>query len=330
MEWFEEKFKGEMKDLYIKVKEELRHSESIRCLDEETLVSYLENKLNAKEVEAVEEHLSLCSKCNEYVITLNKINSLNWNGTLPSPPKAALNKAVGLAARKEEQPPTKIVSHLPKALVEWGTEFFMRFRSPSFSFRFATATALVSLAAVLLFINVFHDQKPSGNALLRINAKVVVNRSPVKNTVYSFSGGDAADTLSKKIGIQDGGELKPGDDFQIVLQLKREAYICVLAQSDEERPLQLFPAPQSKQLKPFMTDIEYVIPTESQYFRVEEGVRKKKLYIMATKEPVLDTTTIARLLRAGGIEKVKEELESTIIAMRVLSFAIVDDSVLSK
>jgi hypothetical protein len=325
MKWFEDKLNEEMKGLYRKVKEDLRDRESSRCLDEETLVSYLENKLNATEVKAVEKHLSLCRECNEYVVIMNRINRFEGDENLPSPPEGALNRAIGLAAKKDKQPPVKAAPHLLKALVEWGTEFFRGFRSPSFSFSFATAAVLASLAVAIVFIKITGEERPPGNALPTISAKVVASRSPLKDSAYSFSGGDAADALSKKIVIQEKGELKPGDEFQLVLQLKREACIYVFAQSDEKRPFQLFPDTKSSQPKRIMPDTEYVIPAESQYFRVADETGEENIYIIATKRPFSDTTGIANLLRAGGIKEVETELGSIIISTKALSFVIVDD-----
>ena len=61
MEMSEYKLDKQMKEAYQKIREDLKDQGAGSCLDEETLICYLEKRLAESEVDEIENHLSLCS-----------------------------------------------------------------------------------------------------------------------------------------------------------------------------------------------------------------------------------------------------------------------------
>ncbi|MFX0200118.1 MAG: DUF4384 domain-containing protein [Candidatus Hodarchaeota archaeon] len=93
--------KGYRDDLDEKIKKAAHHmkrSEHLSCPDEETLVCYLEDRLDDKERDEVESHLASCSNCCDQVIAMNRF--IHAEEEAPQVSEKAIKEAMDLVKER--------------------------------------------------------------------------------------------------------------------------------------------------------------------------------------------------------------------------------------
>jgi S1-C subfamily serine protease len=316
----EDKLDKEMKAAYQKIKKDLGSREKGNCPDEETLTSYIENKLSASEAEKIEKHLSLCDKCNEYVVVMNKTLHFEMTKELPDVPKEVVKKAMNLA---REPKPKSIEDERPtlkEKITEWLNKLFP-LPMPS---QFALGTVVAVLLIFSTLFVIYRKSPQTGEE--RVYAPFDLSASLVgKSGAPAVRG--AGKGSSGKVLIDEGeaGILHSGDSFQVTFKASQDAYIYVFIHDSKEEVSQLFPSPEIKLSNKVLKDNTYIIPSQDKWFWLDQKVGTETIYILATKIPIENTQDITSTLKTEGINKVKETLGSTLLADKTISFLHTDE-----
>ena len=324
MEMSEYKLDKQMKAAYRRIREDLKDQDTGRCVDEETLIGYVEKRLDEPEMEALENHLSLCSKCNEYVIFMYRLNQLSILEEPPHPPKAVTKRAIALDRTGRQDPPMKALRDLIGSAIEWMGMQLNRFRPPALVLATAVAVGLVVVV-------VFSVKSPRREAPVRIpsfelKTRIVTRGDVFTDTAYSYSAKGAPKALPKRaIMDEKGGLLRSGDAFQIIIRADHESHLYAFIHDNRGKVTRLFPDPLLEDAKAITTDLEYVLPSEDKWLPLDEDATPETIYMMATSTPFQDPDTITRILRTDGIEKVKHDFGSIIVSTKSFEIAQVDD-----
>lgn len=324
MEMFEDKLDKQMKEAYRKIREDLKDQAAGPCLDEETLICYLEERLAKPEVEEVEKHLSLCSKCNEYVIFMNRINQLDIEEELPHPPEELTKKTIALDRKEKKDTPVKTIPDLIGSAIDWMGMTLHRFRQASFVLATAAAVALVVL--VVLSVKSPQRESPVQSPSFELETRIVAREDAFKDAAYSYMEKSVPKARSKRVIMDEEGRLlRSGDCFQVVIKANQESYLYVFIHDSKGEVTQLFPDPSLKDTEGIMTDVEYVLPCEDKWFPMDEDSTSETMYMIATSKPFQNTDRVTKTLRTDGIKKLKDDFGSIIISTKSFKIVHADD-----
>jgi len=298
---------------YRKIKEELKNKDRGKCPDEETLVCYLERRLDESEIEEVERHLSLCSKCTDYVVTLNNVLHTGEPGEFPEVPKGIMNKAKDLVEKPEEK-------GLGSKLAGWLSNIFP-FPMPV---PVAIGSALVILLALSAVLYIYRSGQEPGKE--RVYVPFELTASLIGKSHVLMERGVPEKSFPKVL-VKDGGVLRSHDNFQVRFKTNKDAYVYILIHDSRGEVEQLFPHPEIKQSNRVTGGTEYVVPSRDKWFWLDENTGTETIYVLTTEKPVEDMQAIITTMKSSGIEKVKEVLGSNLLATRVISFKHTDDKV---
>jgi len=308
----EDKLDKEMKAAYQKIKKDLGSREKSNCPDEETLTSYIENKLSASEAEKIERHLSLCDKCNEYVVVMNKTLHFEMTKELPDVPKEVVKKAMNLAGGSKRP--------IWEKTTEWLSKLFP-LPMPS---QFALGTVVTVLLIFSVLFVVYRKGPEKGE-------EKIIAPFDLSASLIGKSGAPAVRGAGKgrpgKVLIDEGeaGVLHSGDSFQVTFKASQNAYVYVFIHDSKGEVSQLFPSPEIKLSNKVLKDNTYIIPSQDKWFWLDQKVGTETIYILATKMPIENTQDITSTLKTEGINKVKETLGSNLLSDKTISFLHTDE-----
>ncbi|MCX4243553.1 DUF4384 domain-containing protein [Paraliomyxa miuraensis] len=101
----------------------------------------------------------------------------------------------------------------------------------------------------------------------------------------------------------DGGSLRSGDEFRVVVRSDREAYVYILLMSSQGVPSQLFPLAEMGLSNPLPAGVEVAIPNDGT-FALDASPGEESLQILASTRPLTDIETRLRGLAGVGRQAV--------------------------
>jgi len=228
------------------------------------LGAYLEGRLSEKERDRIEDHLALCEKCAENIVTISEIESppSYSEETYASP--NMVRKAKGLIKPKE-------TDSILKRLSLWFTAF--------------TPMPAMAAAAVILFvgITVFYQVQTSHDPSFKSPASIKMILLARTSSGIAIRG---ETPHYKEIEVKNGGILRSGDMFKVNFKLKNEAYVYVLSLDSLGNLAKLFPDKNSIAGIKFKPNEQHTIPVKDKWFRLDDNTGKETVYLIATPKAI--------------------------------------------
>jgi len=249
------------------------------CPGDELLAAYLTGRLTQKERQRIEEHLVLCEKCTETLISFSQVESLYQSTEKNFTTEEMVKRAKGLVKPREKQ-----------ALWEKVSSWFPVFRPVP------VMVAASILLAVVVF-GIYNLYKPSLEMPPSVKFHIIA-RMPSEILIR----GTALDY--KEIEIQDGGELHSGDMFRIKFELQEEAYVYLLSLDSLGNITKLFPERDTAfpvKFKPYKTNI---FPEKEKWLRLDKNTGQEALYLLASPEAIRNIDQRIDQLRKSGIDNI--------------------------
>jgi S1-C subfamily serine protease len=313
-----ERLDEEVKSAYRRIKKGLEKKEKGKCLDEETLISYVERRLNKTDVEAVEKHLSLCSKCSEYVVVMNRVNQMGAREKLPQVSDEMIKKAKNLVKKTREGIGMKKPIKSASSIAEW----LAKMLPPLKPIPIAVGT-IAAVFLVFLIIFTMHKEGPGPGEEKASSVFELTASLTGKSHIPAVRG--APKETSGKILIDQSGVLRSGDKFQVSFKASQNSYVYVILHDSKGEISQLFPNPKVELSTKVIKDNVYVIPAKNKWFWLDENVGKETIYLLATKNPLVDTQTVMNTLKTEGIGKLQKKLGANLLATKVITIFHTDD-----
>lgn len=315
---YKDRLDEEIKSAYRRIKKSMEKKEKARCLDDETLISYVEKRLNKSEVDAAEKHLSLCSKCSEYVVVMNRVLQMDAREKLPLVPNELIKKAKSLVKKPLEGIGMKKPTKLTSGITEWIAKVF----SPLQPVPLAVGTVAVALLIAVSIFTLY--KKGQGPGEERASSVFELTASLTGEGRISAVRG-APKGASSKILIEQSGVLRSGDKFQVSFKASQDSYVYIILQDSKGEVSQLFPDQKVKQSNKVIKDNVYVVPAKDKWFWLDENVGKETIYILAVQNPLDDTKTAMNTLKTEGIEELQKKLGSNLLATKAITIFHTDD-----
>ena len=305
---------GEIKAAYRRIKKGMQKKKKSKCLDDETLISYLEKRLNKAEVEAVEKHLSLCSQCSEYVVVMNRVLQMGAREKLPQPSNEVVKKAKDLVKKPREGISMKKPTKSKGSIAEWIAKVFM----PLKPIPVAVGTVAVAL---LVVVSIFTLYKQGPGPDDEITSPFFDLTASLTGESPAFTVRGAPKGVPGKVLIEQQGVLRSGDEFQVSFNASQDTYVYLFIK-DSKGEVGLLPI--IKQPIRVIKDKKYVMPTKGKWF-LDENVGKETIYILATENPLDATESVMSTLKSSGIDKLQKTLGSNLLAAKVISILHTDE-----
>lgn len=271
-----------IKQVFSKMKE--LNPKPAKCPDEELLAVYLSGSMTEKERERIEEHLVLCSKCTESLISLSEAESSDPSTDESFSSERMIRRVKDLVKPQETIP-----------LWERVSSWFMVFRPVPVM----VATFLILVAVTFGIYNLRKPSEPVPEIPTPIMFNIIA-RMPSE----PLTRGESPDY--REVDVRDGGVLRSGDMFRIKFELQEEAYVYLLALDSLGNIARVFPSKDTELPVKVKLHETYVIPKEDEWFRLDENTGQESLYLLASTRPIQNIDQKIDKLRKSGIDKITE------------------------
>jgi len=254
------------------------------CPDEELLAAYFEGRLSQNEKDRVEEHLTLCSKCADTVISFTEEESMDYSEKESYATDDMIKKVKDMMKPQERYTLRERVS-------DWFTGF-----SP------VPAMATVSAVLIIALLSIYKLQF-SDNSLKNIPLSMRLNiiaRMPSEIQTR----GENPEYI--EVGIEEGGVLKSGNLFRISFQLQEEAYVCILSLNSQGNLTKLYPKKYMELPVKFEPQKLYFFPTGDDWLKLDDSPGREIIYLLASPEPIKGINIKIDQLKKSGIDNIKK------------------------
>ncbi|MBA7581316.1 hypothetical protein ES708_23218 [subsurface metagenome] len=179
---------------------------------------YIDQALEQKATQQVEEHLKSCSACREEHLKLKQIvSALNFVSTLPAPaPETFTQNLMTKISREEIEIQSTWLDHLKKQVT-----------IPQFSFRFAGAAAITAIFVFLAFTFLFNPSSlPGQKEAIAHQVEVTFTISGIKANQIAVAGDfNGWNTSANQLEDPDGDGIWTG---KMKLEPGRYEYMLVV------------------------------------------------------------------------------------------------------
>jgi S1-C subfamily serine protease len=307
-----------LKSAYRTIKKGLAKKNKGKCLDEETLIAYVEKRLNKAEVEEVEKHLSLCSQCSEYVVVMNRVLQMDSRKKLPQPSNEVINKAKDLVKKPREgigmKKPTKSTS----SIAEWIAKIFSHLKPVPLAVGAVVVALLIVFSISTLYKKGSGPGDEATHPYFALTASLT-GKSP------AFTARGTPKGVPGKVLIEQQGVLQSGDEFQVSFNASQDAYVYLFIK-DSKGEVGLLP--KIRQPMRVIKDNKYVIPAKDDWFWLDENVGKETIYIIATENPLDDTESVLSTLKSSSIDQLQKTLAPNLLATKVITILHTDEKLI--
>lgn len=256
------------------------------CPDDELLASYLDGGVTEEERERIEEHLVLCSKCTESLISFSEAESSYPSTEETFSSEQMVRRVKDLIKPRETIP------------------IWERMSSWFFGLRPVPVMVATSVILVAVTFGIYNLRRPSGpspelppsimfNIIARMPSEIAT-----RGTVPDY----------RQVEVQDGGVLRSGDMFRIKFELQEEAYVYLLALDSLGNLTKLFPGKDTGFPIKVKAHKTYIVPEEDGWFRLDDNTGQEMLYLLASPEALGDIDRSIDQLKKSGIDKITKIL----------------------
>ena len=298
-----------IRKIFDKMKEELSKTE--KCPDENDLVRFAEGIMDEKEVASIEEHLALCPKCCDYVISLNKVMNFSEEENLPEVPDEQMRKAIGLVEERGGHIRSKGVRIELEQIAQSIKDFFS-FNWLAQPIPVAVRSGAMALIVLLIVSTTYlYYRTPS----LGLQMEVVG-----KTSVIPTMRGKPEEEPVEKI-IKEGDTLYSNDYCRINFELEQDAYAYVLYYDSTGKLNQLYPDPAIETPHKVKGNTKHTIPKEDEnWFELDNHVGTETIFVLASKKPISDFKETFNAVKGTSKEKMVETFKSKASVVKILSF----------
>jgi len=316
-----------------------------KCPDEAELACFLEGIMDEKEAERIEEHLVLCPKCCDYLVSLNRVIHFPSEERLPEVPDEQINKICALVKDREKRygPAENIsrnLARITQSIKEWLTplekkslhlwqdvksnKFWWRLKSrPNFltGFTFdwvsqpipvAVRSGALALLVLLIVSTTFIYYQQRGR--MSVNMEVIG-----KTSVIPTRGVPAREPVEKI--IKEGDSLYSNDYCRIDFELDQDGYAYVLHYDSRGELHQLYPDSAIAIPKKIKGNTPYTIPSgENNWFQLDSHKGTETVFVLASREPIRDFNETIDTFQGKSAEEVLEVFKSKANEVKILSF----------
>lgn len=234
------------------------------CPPPETVIAYALEELPPEEKAHVQAHLSECRDCMELVLDV----------------RAARAEAQEGKQEVREGSPVAVKSW------EWLAELVGSLKNLASGLlalpRLVPAAVAVSVVLAVVGLGLYQHLKAPIGVQLDLVARTsdgLLTRGPSEEA---------------EIKIPQGGVLRSGDCFQIVLETSQEAYAYVFFQDNAGRITTLFSGK-------ILGKKRHKLPAEDDWFKLDETKGLEQVHVMAAKDPLVNLDEVVHLLAREGI-----------------------------
>jgi len=253
------------------------------CPDEELLAAYLEGRLSQDETDRVEEHLTICSKCADTVISFSEVESMDYSEKESYATDDMIKKAKNMM-KPQEMP----------SLWERVSDWFTVFRPVPVM---ATVSAMLIIAVLSIYKLQLSDNSLKNIPLsMRLN---IIARMPSEIQTR----GENPEYI--EVGIEEGGVLKSGDLFRISFQLQEEAYVYLLSLDSQGNLTKLYPEKDIGLPVKLEPEKSYFFPTGDDWLKLDDNTGQEKIYLLASPDPIKGINIKIDQLKKSGIDNIK-------------------------
>ena len=275
-----------IKQLFSKVKK-LR-PKPLLCPDEELLGTYFEGNLKPEEKGRVEEHLTICSRCIQTLISLSQLESSDSRARESLASKEALKKIRNLVPQPERQ-----------SLWEKISSWFPVVRP-------IPAMVTVSLVLAVIVFGLYELRRPYIPTLVSPS----INLNVIARIASGVGTRDVAPDY-KGMEIQNGKALHSGDMFKIKYELQEEAYVYLLSLDSLGNVTKLYPTKEEghHKAKPNQT---FMFPEEGEWLQLDEHTGQETFYLLASSVAIEDLDqkiTEVKKLGIGNLSQIFQGVE---------------------
>ena len=315
-----------------------------KCPDEAELACFLEGIMDEKEAERIEEHLVLCPKCCDYLVSLNRVIHFPSEERLPEVPDEQMRKVSALVKDKKKYSFSENISgnleRITQSIREfftplekkprhlwWGEKSnkfgqFLKLR-PNFltGFTFTWIRQPIPVAVrsgalallVLLIVSttfLYYQQGEKMGVQMEIMGKT---------SVIPTRGVPAGEPVEKI--IKEGDSLYSNDYCRINFEVDRDAYTYVLYYDSRGILHQLYPDSAIGIPQKVKGNTRYTIPTgEDDWFQLDSHSGTETVFVLASREPIRDFNETIDTFQGKSAEEALEVFKSKANEVKVLSF----------
>lgn len=276
-----------------------------KCPDEADLARFTEGIMDEKESEGIEEHLVYCSKCCDYVVSLNKVVQFQAEEDLPEVPAWQVRRVSALVEDKKKRIRKKGTTTILEDIAQSIREFF--------SFDWMTqpipvavrSGALAFLVVVVISTTFFYYRTPSLGLHMEVMGK---------------PGAISAMRGKPKI-IKEGDTLFSNDYCRINFQLEQDAYTYVIYHDSTGNLHQLYPDPALAAPQKIKANTKYTIPKEEEnWFKLDDNTGTETVFVLASKKPINGLQETFDIVQGSSKEEILEVFKDRAAVVKVLSF----------
>ena len=282
-----------------------------KCPDESDLACFEEGSLDESEREKIEKHLISCSKCCDYVVSLNKVIHFSEEERLPEIPTGQLEKASALVKGREKAVRTNDMASSLTEIIQSIKEFF------SFDWiaqPLPVAVRSGALAILLLLIVsttfIYYQQGKDVGLHMEIIGKT---------GSVATRGTPGGETIEKI--VKDGDTLYSDDYCRINFELDQDAYAYVLYYDSSGNLHQLYPDPDTETPQKVKGKMTYTIPSgENDWFQLDDRSGTETVFVLASNKPISDFKEMLGAAQGKSAEEVLDAFKRRTTVLKTLSF----------
>jgi len=283
-----------------------------KCPDEAELACFLEGTMDEKETERIEEHLVLCSKCCDYLVSLNKVIYFPAEEKVPEVPDEQIKKVCALVKDREKryglaENISRNLARITQSIKEWLTFDWLAQPIP-LAIRSGALALLVLLIVSTTFIYFYQERE------IGLNVEVIG-----KTSVIPTRGIPAGEPVEKI--IKEGDSLYSHDYCRINFEVDWDAYAYVLYYDSRGTLHQLYPDPAIEIPQKIKGNTPYTIPSgENNWFQLDSHKGTETVFVLASREPIRDFNETIDTFQGKSAEEALEVFKSKANEVKVLSF----------
>ena len=261
------------------------------CPDDETLAAYLEGSLPKGERDKTEEHLALCEKCTENLISISEAETSS-----PYPYDGYASPHMVRRAKDLIRPEER--DGILSRLSSWFSTFKL--------LPVMVTAALVLVVGVSIFyrMQTSPELTPEGLASIKLG---LIARIPSE----MMTRGETPQY--REIEVEDGGILHSGDMFRIRFELQKEAYLYLFSRDTQGNLARIFPAHGGEAPPKFKPNELYIIPKDEQWFRLDDNIGRETVYLIASPKAIEDIDRRTEELKKSGMDKIIDVFPSAMV-----------------
>jgi len=254
------------------------------CPDEQLLGAYYEGNLTPEEVERIDEHLALCERCTEDLIALSEVMR-SYDST-----KDTLATKEMLKRAKNLVKPTQTPS-----LWERFSSWFSSFR-PAPLMTAGTVVLLLMVFGIYTLYSPYEGAEEKGTPIIFS----IIAKMPSGMVTRGTPPDD------QEVEVSDGGVLHSGDMFKIRFELKKGAYVYVLALDSLGNLTRLFPEKVAGAPVRVSAKKAYIFPEKDRWLLLDNNPGLEKFYLIASPEPISDIEKKISQLKNLGTDEISK------------------------